>query len=106
MKHRSSKRFHELLDEMGVLHDKKSRDYGAVDDPFSNVRQSASWGMPAWVGAMVRLNDKVVRLQAFATRGELANESAIDSMMDIAVYALIARVLYEEESGVSRDKPA
>ena len=95
-RHPSSQLFHGLLDEAGRLHDRKQQDYGADDDPFANVRASSTWGVPGWVGALIRLNDKVVRLQRFARDGELANESAIDSMTDIAVYALIARVLYEE----------
>lgn len=89
-------RFHALLDEIGRLHDKKQADYGAEGDPFANVRASQEWGVPAWVGALVRLNDKVHRLKQFAQRGTLANESAEDSMLDIAVYALIALVLYRE----------
>lgn len=90
-------RFHDLLREMGELHDKKAQDYGTGEDPLANVRASTHWGIPAWVGAMVRLNDKVVRLQSLAAKGVLANEAAVDSFMDIAVYALIARILYEEE---------
>lgn len=96
LRHPSSERFHALLKELGKLHDRKQQDYGSKDDPFANVRASALWGTPAWVGALMRLNDKVVRLQRFARDGELANESAEDSMRDIAVYALIALVLYEE----------
>jgi hypothetical protein len=96
-RHPNSARFHELLGEIGALHDRKQQDYGRGDDPFANVRASTEWGVPAWVGAMVRLNDKVRRLQNLATKGRLANESAIDSLQDIAVYALIALVLYEQE---------
>lgn len=92
-----SARYHELLKEAGELHDRKQLDYGADDDPFANVRASTDWGVPSWVGAMIRLNDKVKRLQAFARKGTLANEGAKDSFMDIAVYALIAHVLYEQE---------
>lgn len=90
-------RFHALLKQMGALHDKKQEDYGTDHDPFANVRASQEWGVPPWVGALVRLNDKVHRLQQFARKGVLANESAEDSMMDIAVYALIALVLYREK---------
>ena len=90
-------RFHELLKEIGDLHNKKQADYGTDADPFANVRASQEFGVAPWIGALVRLNDKVVRLKQFARRGALANESAKDSMMDIAVYALIALVLYEEE---------
>ena len=89
-------RFHALLKQIGALHDKKQADYGSDTDPFANVRASADWGVPGWVGALIRLNDKVKRLQAFARKGSLANESAIDSMKDIAVYALIALILYGE----------
>ncbi len=95
--HPNSARFHELLKEAGDLHDRKQADYGANSDPFANVRASIDWGIPSWIGAMVRLNDKVKRLQSFARKGSLANESAKDSFMDIAVYALIAHVLYEQE---------
>ena len=89
-------RIHALLKQMGDLHDKKQSDYGSSKDPFANVRASESWGVPAWTGALMRLNDKIVRLQHFAQRGVLHNEGAEDSMMDIAVYALIALVLYRE----------
>lgn len=105
-RHPNSARFHELLEEAGNLHDLKQQDYGSDSDPFANVRGSTDWGIPGWVGALVRLNDKVKRLQAFARKGELANESATDSMMDIAVYALIALVLYEEEEKRAKSEAA
>src|SRR2546422_1657577 len=96
-RHPNSARFHKILEELGELHDKKQADYGRGDDPFANVRASTEWGVPAWVGAMIRLNDKVRRLQSLALKGKLANESAEDSLRDIAVYAIIALVLREEE---------
>jgi len=97
-RHPSSQRFHDLLAEIGALHDKKQADYGSDNDPFANVRASERWGLPAWAGALLRASDKVARLQNFARKGKLANESAEDSMLDVAVYALIAKVLYEEAS--------
>lgn len=94
--HPGSKAFYAHLIEAGLLHAKKQRDYGKSDDPFANVRATEDWGIDGWIGAMVRLTDKVKRLQTFANNGTLANEGVIDSFMDIAVYALIARCLYEE----------
>lgn len=94
----SSARFHKILEELGKLHDSKQSDYGRSGDPFANIRASEEWGISPWVGALVRLNDKVRRLQSFALKGTLANESAEDSMRDIAVYAVISLVLYELES--------
>jgi hypothetical protein len=50
---------------------------------------------------MVRANDKVKRLQKLAKEGGLANESARDSFMDLAVYALLALILFEEVAGAT-----
>ena len=98
-RHPNSTRFHELLKQAGDLHDKKQADYGRGDDPFANVRSTEEWGIDAWIGAMIRLNDKVARLKSLASKDHLVNEAAIDSFMDIAVYALIACVLFEETLG-------
>lgn len=66
--HPQSKRFHELIDLAGELHDLKQKDYGRDDEPFANVKATAEWGIPPWVGAMIRLNDKVARLKSLAAR--------------------------------------
>jgi hypothetical protein len=96
--HPSSKRFYAVLAELCELHAKKQQDYGKGDDPFANVRSSKEWGVSPWIGALIRLNDKVKRLQAFAIKGSLANEGVEDSLRDISVYSAIALVLYEQES--------
>lgn len=93
-------RFHALLKEIGNLHDKKQKDYGRDTDPFANVRGSEDWGVAPWVGAMIRANDKIKRLQKYAREGNLENETARDSFMDLAVYSLIALVLHDEALGV------
>lgn len=97
-RHPNSERFHQLLAEIGELHDKKASDYGRSDDPLANVRASTEWGVPAWVGAMVRLTDKVRRLQSLVKNGKLNNESAGESFKDIMVYSGIAHILFEEEN--------
>ena len=90
-------RFHALLKEIGELHDHKQRDYGSPTDPFSNIRGSAHWGVHPWVGAMLRGNDKIERIKLYAQTGLLSNEGVRDSFMDLAVYSLIALILWEEE---------
>lgn len=97
-RHPSSARFHEILSALATLHDRKQSDYGRTGDPFANVRASEEWGIPGWVGALVRATDKVRRLQTQAQRGSLANESALDAFDDLAVYAVIGRVLFEEQA--------
>jgi len=89
--------FTTILNELELLHNRKRADYGSNSDPYANVRASAEFGIPPWIGVMVRLNDKVKRIKAAATGSTLQNESIIDSFNDLAVYAIIARILYEEQ---------
>lgn len=96
-RHPNSARFHEIIGELSELHDRKQADYGRGDDPFANVRSSEEWGLPGWVGAMIRAQDKIRRLQSLLLKGKLENESAEDSLRDLAVYAIIALVLFEEK---------
>lgn len=94
--HEDSQAFLAVLEEARQLHLKKQQDYGREGNPFANVKASEDFGMAPWVGAMVRANDKMRRLQAFARKGELANESAEDSLIDLLVYTGIALVLYRQ----------
>lgn len=87
--------FMRILVEMANLHMKKSFDYGTASDPYANVRASKDFSIPPWVGALVRQNDKLVRLKSFLKKGSVANESVRDSLIDNAVYAAIALVLYD-----------
>ena len=88
-----------LLDEMRELHVRKAADYGRDVDPLANVRAAIEFGIPAWLGVMVRANDKMHRIKSLAVNGSLKNESVEDSLMDLAAYALIALVLYREQKG-------
>ena len=88
--------FESVLKEMKHLHDKKQLDYGSKTDPFANVRASEHFGIPGWLGAVLRANDKMSRLKSFAEKGVLANEPIEDSLIDLANYAVIALVLYRE----------
>lgn len=95
-------RFHALLKQIGELHDQKQSDYGRDQDPFANVRASEEWGVTPWVGALIRATDKIRRLQTYANKGSLVNEGVEDSLMDLAVYALISLILFRE----TRDEDA
>jgi hypothetical protein len=99
--HPGSKKFYNLLIEAGLLHSQKQKDYGRPEDPFANVRASEDFGVPGWVGCMIRANDKIRRLQTYAKTGQLANEGVKDSFIDLAVYSLIGAVLFEEEANTS-----
>lgn len=103
-RHPSSQAFMDVLDEALRMHDRKQRDYGSDEDPFANVRAAVDFGLPGSLGACIRMQDKLRRLQAFYRKGELANESVEDAFMDLLVYAGIGLVLYREEADAV-DKP-
>lgn len=88
-----------VLDEMRELHCRKAADYGRGADPFANVRAGGEFGVPPWVGVMIRANDKLHRIKSFVQNGALENESVEDSLMDLAAYCLIALVLFREQKG-------
>lgn len=102
-RHPDSQAFHDTLEAMGALHDRKQRDYGLRDSPFANVIASEDYGIPGWVGCLVRANDKSRRLQTAVRQLmsdgqiQMANESVEDSLLDLAVYVVIALVLYQQE---------
>ena len=93
--------FDKVIKEIVAMHNKKQADYGRPEegDPFANVRASEDFGIPGWVGAVIRANDKVRRLQKAAKGGKLANESIEDSLLDAAVYFMIALCLFRETDG-------
>lgn len=91
-----SARFHAKLGVLGQLHDKKRADYGSDEDPAANMRASLQLGIKPSIGVLLRMNDKMTRLKQFAKKGTLRNESAEDSLQDIAVYAILALCLMEE----------
>lgn len=92
-----SQDFRIVLDEMWKLHQKKSQDYGSQEDPYRNIRSGTNWGTDPWISAQIRLGDKTQRLQNYAQTGELSNEGAEDSLIDLAVYAVISLVLWREQ---------
>jgi len=93
--------FMQVIKEIVELHEKKQNDYGRTDlgDPFANVRASEDFNIPGWLGAVIRANDKVRRIQKFARSETLVNESVEDSLMDAAVYFIIALCLFREANG-------
>ena len=88
------KRFYELLDTIAEIHSNKSHDYGGKGNPLSNLE------IFGWRGVIVRLGDKFCRLKNFYNQGEfkVKDENIKDTFCDMAIYALLAIVLYEQEN--------
>lgn len=68
----------------------KNTDYAGNGDPFQNFRGSEAVGVSTPRGMLVRMMDKVARVSNLITRPPaVANESLIDTCVDLAMYALI-----------------
>lgn len=91
--------FASILSELQAMHDKKSKDYGG-NTGQDNIRQSESFGIPAWLGAIIRQNDKITRIKSFCLNHKLENESLGDTLIDNAVYAVLALQLYREKHAI------
>ena len=63
---------------------------------------SEGFGIPAWIGVGVRMNDKMKRLQTasqqYLESGQvrLQHEGLLDIANDFAVYGIILRIMIQE----------
>lgn len=101
-------RFYEMLEAMAELHSRKNHDYAGTSDPLKNLRACKRLELDPFMGVMVRLQDKWSRLEEFVKSGTLMvkNESVKDTLMDNAVYSILAIILYEEQEKEELDYQA
>lgn len=90
-------KFDKLIAEIVELHNKKNHDYAQDADPLSNFRKCEAFGVPAFKGVLVRLSDKFSRVEQLTSGKQPKNESLRDSLVDAAVYSLIAVLLLDEQ---------
>lgn len=90
--------FYALLQEAAELHSRKNHDYAGRGNPLRNFYKCTEMGLTPFQGVMVRLTDKWARLEAFMQQGrlEVMSESIEDTLMDNAVYSLLAILLLRE----------
>jgi hypothetical protein len=91
--------FYELLDKMRDLHSRKNHDYAGNENPLRNFYKCREMGLTPFQGVMVRLTDKWSRLESFMRQGvlEVSGESVEDTLLDSAVYSLLAILLFREQ---------
>lgn len=94
---RRNPRFHALIAEICDLHDRKSEDYSEDSDPLSNFKRAAKLGVSPLRGVLVRMSDKWSRIEQLTSGKTPKNESLRDSLIDNAVYSLIAVLLLDDE---------
>jgi len=95
---KQSEAFYSLLENMKEVHDMKRHDYASKEDVFKNFRTCEMAGIPAWKGCAIRIGDKFSRLMSFVKQEELKvkDESIRDTLIDMANYAIICAILYDE----------
>ena len=98
------------VDELLDLHYKTSRkcrkimkaknaDYtGGSSDPFANFRMTETLDVPAEIGILIRIMDKIQRVRSFVENGELQvkSESVDDALEDIINYTILIKGLIKE----------
>jgi len=88
--------FTALLSEIAALHESKNADYARDDDPLSNLRRAERLGVEPFKGVLVRLTDKWSRIEELSSGKVPKHESLRDSLIDNAVYSLLAVLLLDE----------
>jgi len=91
-----SNQFEIVLQEMIALNERKGRDYGTANDSLAGLRSVTQFGLPAHLGATLRMNEKMNRLKALFVSGSLVNESAEDTYLDIAVLSIQALIMLRD----------
>lgn len=91
--------FYELTRKMNDVYAAKNMDYSS-GDPLGNFKRSADeLGITPFMGVLVRMSDKWARITNIIKKGMAAvkDETVEDTLLDCAVYALIAIIVRREE---------
>lgn len=79
---------------------KKNEDYtGKSDDALANFRSVELYNIPAEVGLLTRMQDKMMRIGSYITKGklEVSDESVTDTLMDLANYSMLLAAYIEDK---------
>jgi len=96
--HPMRKRFLEIMGQMWLINLRKSNDYATNEDPLSNLKRSINLGISPFKGVLLRLEDKFSRLEELSKKESMViDESIKDTLIDTAVYCLLAVIVLEQE---------
>lgn len=96
-------RFKAVLDQLWALHQRKGDDYGRDGDPYANIRQYERLGIDPWVQCVGDIMENLGRVESFIKNGSLKNDPLENSLLDIASYAIIAYILFNENEAAQVD---
>jgi len=90
----------ELFKEAQELTVSKGLGYGVEEDTFRNMRLVEWLGVcPSYVGAYIRMLDKVVRLGRLLQNKDIPHEGLRDTVLDLINYATYVYILRMEGEG-------
>lgn len=106
-KYHGHKRFYEIQKEHAELHSSKNKDYASGENPLGNFQRVGMmlklWGIDFKTGNEAEKTAFIYMLKQIDAVGKLLGESRKGDVEDrskryddISVYAIIARILYEE----------
>jgi len=87
----------EICEELNTLYEQKNKDY---DDSFGKSYETYGMSMPC-----IRLEDKLNRLRALTLKGnqqQVKDESVIDTLKDMANYAIMTVIEMEMQEDEQR----
>lgn len=97
------KEFKDLLNQMWTIRQDKRQDYNVQAKgnflEIENFKMAELFGVPAWVGIMIRISDKFTRLASFVRKGYNAvkDETVEDTLLDMANYSLLCLIEYRKQ---------
>lgn len=87
----------DILDNMQKVYEAKDNDYSSTGLPMGNLRKCEDAGIEAWRGCIVRMGDKISRLENFLQKNEYqVAEKADDTIIDLANYSILMSCLLNE----------
>lgn len=92
-------RLHNQLCQQALeLMRKKNADYSVTSNPFGNFVGSLNFDVEPEIGIMIRMGDKMKRIETFIKKGTLAvkDESATDCIVDLINYTILLAGMLEE----------
>ena len=95
-----------IMDKANAIVLAKRHDYSGANDPFGNFRKSALFGIEPWRGVLVRLTDKLSRIESIVSAGgvvEVRDESLWDTLADAVNYICILGGLVAEITGLPKE---
>ena len=101
----------ELCDVAFRLMSKKNADYANGDNPFLNFRASQNYNVHPAKGILIRMSDKMSRINSYIERGDfkVEEEGLRDTAIDIINYTVLLVGLLEESTfpkeGINPDYP-